>query len=101
MAGSAMILVFVALDPMASARTAARARTPAGLLDEITEMVAQTSRCSSALALVGDKEFLFNYEQSAFLMYGDQGRTRVAMADPVGDEEKFEGLYWRFAGAGA
>jgi phosphatidylglycerol lysyltransferase len=30
-------------------------------------------------------------------MYGDQGRTRVALADPVGEEEKFEGLYWRFA----
>lgn len=51
----------------------------------------------SALALVGDKRFLFNRDQSAFLMYGDQGRTRVALADPVGDEEKFEGLYWRFA----
>ena len=59
-------------------------------------MVTNTSRCSSSLALVGDKEFLFNFERSAFLMYRDQGRTRVAIGDPVGDEEKFEGLYWRF-----
>ena len=29
-------------------------------------------------------------------MYADQARARIAMADPVGDEEKFEGLYWRF-----
>lgn len=95
MAGSALILVFVAL--LQYFRPAPpRARAPQLSMDRIAEMAATTARCSSALALVGDKEFLFNYEQSAFLMFGDQGRTRVAMADPVGDEEKFEGLYWRF-----
>ncbi|MEI6818324.1 MAG: bifunctional lysylphosphatidylglycerol flippase/synthetase MprF [Verrucomicrobiota bacterium] len=94
-AGSALILVFVAL--LQYFRPAPpRARAPQLPMDRILEMVAHTSRCSSALALVGDKEFLFNHEQSAFLMYGDQGRTRVAMADPVGDETKFEDLYWRF-----
>jgi len=95
MAGSALILVFVAL--LQYFRPAPpRARDPQPCFDRIQEMVASTSRSSSALALVGDKEFLFNSEQSAFLMYADQGRTRVAMADPVGEEEKFEGLYWRF-----
>lgn len=95
MAGSALILVFVGL--LQYFRPAPpRARVPQPCFDRIQEMVVNTSRSSSALALVGDKEFLFNYEQSAFLMYADQGRTRVAMADPVGDEEKFEGLYWRF-----
>lgn len=95
MAGSALILVFVAL--LQYFRPAPpRARAPQLSMDRIAEMVSETPRCSGALALVGDKEFLFNYEQSAFLMFGDQGRTRVAMADPVGDEEKFEGLYWRF-----
>ena len=95
MAGSAMILVFVGL--LQYFRPAPpRVRDPQPDMARVYEMVANTSRCSSALALVGDKEFLFNSECSAFLMYGDQGRTRVAMADPVGDEEKFEGLYWRF-----
>lgn len=95
MAGSAMILVFVGLlqyfRPVPP-----RIRNPQPCFERVMEMVNHTSRCSSALALVGDKEFLFNDEQSAFLMFGDQGRTRVALADPVGDEEKFEGLYWRF-----
>ena len=94
-AGSVLILVFVAL--LQYFRPAPpRARGPQPGMDRIAEMVSKTSRCSGALALVGDKQFLFNFEHSAFLMYGDQGRTRVAMADPVGDEEKFEGLYWRF-----
>ena len=95
MVGSALILVFVAL--LQWFRPAPpRAREPLPDFDRIEQMVASTSRCSSALGLVGDKEFLFNHEQSAFLMYADQGRTRVAIADPVGDEDKFEGLYWRF-----
>ena len=95
-AGSAMILLFVALIQWLRPAPP-RARTPVPDFDRIAAMVAANSRCSSALALVGDKRFLFNFDQSAFLMYGDQGRTRVALADPVGDEEKFEGLYWRFA----
>ncbi len=96
LAGSALILTFVALTQWLRPAPP-RARTPLPEMDKIAAMVAQNSRCSSALALVGDKQFLFNYDQSAFLMYRDQGRTRIALADPVGDEEKFDGLYWRFA----
>lgn len=95
MAGSGLILVFVAL--LQWFRPAPpRAREPQQPMSRVQEMVATTARCSSALALVGDKEFLFNSEGSAFLMYADQNRTRVAIADPVGAEDKFEGLYWRF-----
>jgi phosphatidylglycerol lysyltransferase len=95
MAGSVSILVFVAL--LQYFRPAPpRRREPQPEFGKIMEMVSNTARCSSSLALVGDKEFLFNFDQSAFLMFGDQGRTRVTMADPVGDENKFEGLYWRF-----
>jgi len=96
MLGSAFILIFVALTQWLRPAPP-RAAAPQPDFEKITAMVASTSRCSSALALVGDKRFMFNYDQSAFLMYGDQGRTRVALADAVGDEEKFEGLYWRFA----
>jgi len=96
MAGSALIVVFVALAQWLRPAPP-RVSSPPPDMETIASMVAQTPRCASALALVGDKKFLFNNDQSAFLMYGDQGRTRVALADPVGDEEKFEGLYWRFA----
>ncbi len=65
-------------------------------LEIIASMVASSPNSSSALALLGDKKFLFNYDQSAFMMFGDQGRTRVGLGDPVGNPEKFEGLYWRF-----
>lgn len=95
MAGSALILIFVAL--LQYFRPAPpRKREPHPGMDHIAEMVAATARSTAALALVGDKEFLFNFDRDAFLMYGEQGRTRVAMGDPVGNEEHFEGLYWRF-----
>ncbi len=95
LAGSALILLFVALTQWLRPAPP-RARTPLPEMGKIAAMVERNSRCSSALALVGDKQFLFNFDQTAFLMYRDQGRTRIALADPVGDEEKFEGLYWRF-----
>lgn len=96
MAGSALIVLFAALTQWLRPAPP-RKRGEAPDMGKVLAMVGQTPRSSAALALVGDKEFLFNFEKDAFLMYGDQGRTRVAMADPVGNEEKFEGLYWRFA----
>ncbi len=49
------------------------------------------------LALSGDKALLFNAQRDAFLMYGVEGRTWVAMGDPVAlrDEDRRE-LAWQF-----
>ncbi len=49
------------------------------------------------LALLGDKALLFNAKRDAFLMYGVEGRTWVAMGDPVAvqDEDRRE-LAWQF-----
>ncbi len=49
------------------------------------------------LALLGDKALLFNQRRDAFLMYGVEGRTWVAMGDPVAirEEDRLE-LAWQF-----
>jgi phosphatidylglycerol lysyltransferase len=53
--------------------------------------------CSSAyLALVGDKSLLIHEDGSAFLMYGVQGGSWIAMGDPVGRAESRRELAWRF-----
>jgi phosphatidylglycerol lysyltransferase len=96
MAGSALILIFVALFQWLRPAPPRKQETTADI-EEVAAMVARSPQSSSALALLGDKRFLFNFDRSAFLMYGEHGRTRVALGDPIGDEEKFEGLYWRFA----
>jgi len=95
MAGSILILIVVALVQYFRP-TPPRVRQAHPGMEKIGQMVGATARCSAALSLMDDKEYLFNHDRTAFLMYGEQGRTRVAMADPVGDEEMFEGLYWRF-----
>ena len=48
------------------------------------------------LALLGDKALLFHEKGTAFLMYGIEGRSWVALGDPVGPEKDGAELVWRF-----
>ena len=41
------------------------------------------------LVYLRDKALLFNDDRTAFVMYGVQGRTWVALGDPVGPEDQF------------
>ena len=53
---------------------------------EHARRIARVSRrSSSALALLGDKELLFNDGRSAFIMYGIEHRSWIALGDPVGE----------------
>jgi len=59
-------------------------------------LVAAAPRSSAYLALVGDKSLLFHEDGSAFLMYAVQGRSWIAMGDPIGRPESRRELAWRF-----
>ena len=48
------------------------------------------------LALLGDKELLFDDQQSGFVMFGVEGRAWVALGDPVGPPEAARELAWKF-----
>jgi phosphatidylglycerol lysyltransferase len=48
------------------------------------------------LAFLRDKALLFNEDRTAFIMYGVQGRTWMAMGDPVGPPEKYADLMRAF-----
>jgi phosphatidylglycerol lysyltransferase len=48
------------------------------------------------LALLGDKSLVFNADRTAFVMYGVQGRSWVALGDPVGPESQRVEMCWRF-----
>jgi phosphatidylglycerol lysyltransferase len=56
---------------------------------------AQTST-SPNLVYLRDKALLFTDDRAAFVMYGVQGRTWVALGDPVGPSDRFGGLIRRF-----
>jgi phosphatidylglycerol lysyltransferase len=47
-------------------------------------------------ALTGDKHILFNDAGDAFLMYQVQGKSWIALGDPIGPRPAAEELVWRF-----
>jgi phosphatidylglycerol lysyltransferase len=50
----------------------------------------------SQIALLGDKNILFNPSGTAFIMYGVSGRSWVALGDPVGPRAEWPDLIWQF-----
>jgi len=49
------------------------------------------------LALMGDKQLLFDADDRAFLMYAIEGRSCVALGDPIGaDADARQELVWTF-----
>jgi phosphatidylglycerol lysyltransferase len=65
-------------------------------LDRAAEIITRARTASANLALLGDKELLFSESGSAFLMYGVEGRSWVALGDPVGEESEMPELAWSF-----
>jgi phosphatidylglycerol lysyltransferase len=59
-------------------------------------VVSASPQSYANLALLGDKEFLFNEAGTAFLMYRRSGRSWVSMGDPVGPVQEWSELAWRF-----
>jgi len=65
-------------------------------IEKVESIVQSNPKTYAWLALLGDKSFLFNESQSAFIMYAVQGRSWVAMGDPIGPQEKWRDLVWDF-----
>ena len=60
-------------------------------------LIKQYSSAQAHLALMGDKTLLFDPQGRAFIMYDVEGRSWVAMGDPVGeDEDARRELVWTF-----
>ncbi len=65
-------------------------------LEDAGHAIAMQSMTAPFLVYLRDKALLFNDDRTAFLMYGVQGRTWVALGDPVGPESQFADLVRRF-----
>ncbi len=59
-------------------------------------LIAEGDDTAANLALLGDKNLLFNRDRTAFIMYQASGNSWVAMGDPVGPPELCEPLAWEF-----
>jgi phosphatidylglycerol lysyltransferase len=67
-----------------------------GLPDLVRAVVAASTDTTASLALLGDKRFLFSESGRSFIMYGIEGRSWIAMGDPVGPEDEWKDLVWRY-----
>jgi phosphatidylglycerol lysyltransferase len=65
-------------------------------LEKAYRIVCNSVEVSANLALLGDKRLLFSPEGDAFIMYAVEGRSWIAMGDPVGPESRWPGLVWNF-----
>ncbi|WP_188152066.1 bifunctional lysylphosphatidylglycerol flippase/synthetase MprF [Teredinibacter waterburyi] len=62
----------------------------------IKTIIAQNKNCEANIALLGDKKFLIDPNNDAFIMYQKSGRSLIALGDPVGNKKRFESLAWAF-----
>lgn len=65
-------------------------------LAAVETIVAGQSMTLPFLAFLGDKSLLFDEDRAGFVMYGVQGRTWVALGDPVGPRDRAAGLVRAF-----
>ena len=90
------VLVLSTMWLLRPARIVARNPGPADL--DLAQGIASSFPSTHAfLALLGDKQLMFNAQRSGFVMYGAQGGSWIAMGDPVAtDERQQEELAWEF-----
>ncbi|HSY47320.1 MAG TPA: bifunctional lysylphosphatidylglycerol flippase/synthetase MprF [Thermoanaerobaculia bacterium] len=65
-------------------------------IERAAAIISHEKNSQTNLALLGDKPLLFSPSGNAFLMYGVEGRSWIAMGDPVGEEDEKQELIWQF-----
>ncbi|HEX4210529.1 MAG TPA: bifunctional lysylphosphatidylglycerol flippase/synthetase MprF [Candidatus Binataceae bacterium] len=74
-----------------------RVKTPcAEELSRAEKIIRGQNRSAAMLALMGDKSLLFSRSGKAFLMYAKRGRSWIALFDPIGPNDEWSELVWRF-----
>jgi len=63
------------------------------------EIVEKQDSADANLVRMGDKSIMFSEKGDAFIMYGRQGRSWIALFDPIGDHHAVPELVWRFVEA--
>ncbi len=65
-------------------------------LGRVAELIEKGQTTTDNLALLGDKNLLFNKERTACIMFQSSGSSWVAMGDPIGPAQLGEELAWEF-----
>ena len=78
----AVLIVFAVMRLFRTARTPIPRPTKADM-EDARAIVARYPEAAAQLAFLGDKAFFFNEKRTGFIMFGVQGRSWVALGDPV------------------
>jgi phosphatidylglycerol lysyltransferase len=65
-------------------------------LERVALLIENGADTTANLALLGDKNLLFNKDRTACIMFQSSGNSWVAMGDPIGPPELGESLAWEF-----
>jgi phosphatidylglycerol lysyltransferase len=65
-------------------------------LERVAALIEKGDTTTDNLALLGDKNLLFNKERTACIMFQSSGNSWVAMGDPIGPAQLGEELAWEF-----
>lgn len=95
--GAAAVVMLFALANLIRPERPRRARPGEEEMARAMPLLKAFDSAQAHLALVGDKTLMFAPDDRAFLMYDIEGRSWVAMGDPVGeDEDARRELVWAF-----
>jgi phosphatidylglycerol lysyltransferase len=86
---------YLLLNLLRPARPEPGAPTAADI-ERAHKAIERSSTTLANAALTGDKHLLFSDSGAAFLMYQIQGKSWIALGDPVGARPEAEELVWRF-----
>jgi phosphatidylglycerol lysyltransferase len=65
-------------------------------LECVASLIEKGDSTTNNLALLGDKNLLFNKDRTACIMFQSSGNSWVAMGDPIGPAQLGEELAWEF-----
>lgn len=89
------LLVFIALRP---AKAVSRPSAVSDL-DRVARIIGSQPNPDANLVLTGDKRLHLASSLDAFVMYGVQGRSWIALGDPIGPRESASETAWSFMDA--
>ncbi len=96
--GAALAMVVFGLAHLLRPGRPRELAVAAGEESRVAPIVERSPEAFSNLARLGDKRFLLSESGDAFVMFGVEGRSWIAMGDPVGPTSAHADLIWRFHG---
>ncbi|MGK7311522.1 MAG: bifunctional lysylphosphatidylglycerol flippase/synthetase MprF [Candidatus Longimicrobiales bacterium M2_2A_002] len=95
--GAAVVLLGYGLSRLLRPRAPGALVGPeTGVPPQVDAVVEASGRAHGVLVYLGDKQVLLSESGRAFVMFAVEGRSWVALGDPLGDPEDFDELIWRF-----